>query len=34
MAVEVLPGRTKVLGYTLWMPRIDWANAAPIPTWP
>ncbi len=32
VAVEVVAGRTKVLGYTLWMPKIDWANAVPIPS--
>jgi len=30
VSVDIAHGRTTVLGYTVWMPKIDWANAVPI----
>ncbi|MEX2147141.1 MAG: kelch repeat-containing protein [Candidatus Rokuibacteriota bacterium] len=30
VAVDVAQGRTSALGYTVWMPKIDWAHAVPI----
>ena len=32
VSVDIAAGQTTPLGYAIWMPKIDWANAVPIPS--